>query len=41
MIFMAGPFNDKAAADALAAFVSESSDCNVSVELFGSELTNK
>ncbi len=41
VIFMAGPFNDKAAADALAAFVSESSDCDVSVELFGSELTNK
>lgn len=41
LMFMAGPFGDKASADALAGFISQSYDCTVSVELFGSELSDK
>lgn len=41
VIFVVGPFKDKPEADEVAEFASSSYDCEVSVELFGSELTNK
>ncbi len=41
VIFVVGPFKDKDEAEEVAEFASSSYDCEVSVELFGSELTNK
>ena len=41
VIFVVGPFEDRTEADAVAEFAASSYDCEVSVELFGSELTNK
>lgn len=41
MIFMLGPFTDKAEAETIAEFAAASYDCEASVELFGSELTIK
>lgn len=41
VIFVVGPFKDKAEADEVAEFAASAYDCEVSVELFGNELTNK